>query len=101
MNVVGIIFGGAAMLFAVVAFVLPLAAWSAYVMSMLWGWFLVPLGVPAIGFVQAWGIMLMISVTRGLRAAEPEDNKALQRLGAWLLGTVLALGIGYVLKGYL
>jgi len=35
---------------------------NALVLSSLWLWFLVPLGVPAIGLAHAWGILILKNV---------------------------------------
>lgn len=48
--------------FGLVLFV-PLLLWSAFVLMKLWGWFLVPLGVPRIGLVGAVGVDLIVSLT--------------------------------------
>ncbi len=44
------------------ALALVLAAWKAFVLSVVWGWFVVPLGAPAIGVLHAYGLMLMLSL---------------------------------------
>ncbi len=41
---------------------LALSIYGALVVKHGWGWFIVPLGVPAIGLLHAWGIRLIISV---------------------------------------
>lgn len=40
---------------------LPFAAWAGFVVSVLWGWFVVPLGVASIGVWQAAGIVVLVS----------------------------------------
>lgn len=45
--------------------------WGGFVASMLWGWFITPLGIPPIGALHAAGIATVISAflgSRGLRA---------------------------------
>lgn len=41
------------------ALFLPLAAWAGFAISTVWGWFIVPLGVPRIGVWAAAGIYLL------------------------------------------
>jgi hypothetical protein len=43
---------------------LPLAAFQALVLSHVWAWFVVPLGVSPIGIVHAMGLVFVLSVVR-------------------------------------
>lgn len=45
---------------ATAGFVLVAVLWGGYIASLLWGWFLVPLGVPAIGYWHAVGIETLL-----------------------------------------
>ncbi len=40
--------------------------WGGFVISQLWGWFVVPLGVPAINTAHAAGLLLTLSLTRSM-----------------------------------
>lgn len=40
----------------------PLTFWKGYLVSIMWRWFLVPLGVPAVGAWHVIGIALVVSV---------------------------------------
>jgi hypothetical protein len=46
-------------------FVLELALliWRGFVIKMLWGWFLVPLGVPAISIALACGLLILLGIS--------------------------------------
>lgn len=37
-------------------------AWRGYVLSLVWAWFVMPLGVPAIGIAHAIGLSMTIAV---------------------------------------
>lgn len=53
--------------------------WSSFVATTLWGWFMVPLGVPSIGYWHAVGILSLISVlmgSRGLTYRSMQDKEA-------------------------
>lgn len=50
----------------------PLVAWRAYVLKIMWGWFVVPLGVPAITVPIAYGLTLVVSMFRP--SSYPDDE---------------------------
>lgn len=61
---------------------IPLALWRAYVIARLWAWYMVPLGVPAVGVVQAYGVSLVIGIVTGAAyrdatKREAEDDAAI------------------------
>lgn len=37
-----------------------------FVIVLYWGWFLTPLGIPAIGFATAFGISILLNVIKGI-----------------------------------
>ncbi len=43
------------------ALIIALSLWRGFVLSYLWTWFLVPLGVPDIGIIHAIGISMIAS----------------------------------------
>ena len=81
----------------------PGHAWRAFVISLLWRWFAVPLGLPAVSVLQVLGIAsavallrtsLFVSVEReGREWREKEYWKALAVLFG---GPAMALGLGYL-----
>lgn len=48
--------------------------WGGFVAATLWGWFVVPLGAPAISFWHAAGLGALVSVFLGSRGT-PQGNK--------------------------
>jgi hypothetical protein len=44
------------------AVLLLIGAATSYVIMLLWGFVLVPLGVPALTFLQTWGLMILLGV---------------------------------------
>ncbi len=80
------------------AIALVLAAWKAFVLSIVWGWFVVPLGAPAIGVLHAYGLMLMLSlVTFSLvRHKQMEEIPTSERLIFGLVHPGVALAISGV-----
>ena len=59
---------------AIIISVVWAAAWSGYTLSVLWGWFVVPVfGAPLLSVAQAYGLALVVRVASGLKDA-PESK---------------------------
>ena len=61
-----------------VALLVPLHFWRAFVASTLWGWFATPLGAPAVGVAHAAGLFALASLLTwyrlgDIRKSEKED----------------------------
>jgi hypothetical protein len=71
-------------------------SWQGFVVSVLWGWFLVPLQVPVIGVPHAIGLLLLLRLVRGRHGSATDwVVHDLDRV-AFELGigcTALALGV--------
>ena len=84
------------------------ALWGGFAASVLWGWFVVPLGVPEVSMLHAVGLMLALRALAGFSGKpqpdKPEDKMvALRALGRVLaVATVApgaALAVGWVVRG--
>ena len=76
--------------------ILPVSLFCAYVGKSLWWWFVVPLGAPAIGMAQAYGIDVLVSLWTmrlpptedaeniGLRTVKKMGGVALMLLAGWI-----------------
>lgn len=53
---------------------LPAVAWEGFVLSILWRWFLVPLGVAPVGVWAAAGIALVVGVLTHQTPSEPPEG---------------------------
>ena len=52
------------------------AAWSGFTLSVLWGWFMVPLfGLPALTVAQAFGVALVVRAMHGLSSGDQNKFK--------------------------
>ena len=84
------------------------ALWGGFAASVLWGWFVVPLGVPEVSMLHAVGLTLALRALAGF-SGKPQPDKhedkmvALRALGRVLsVATVApgaALAIGWVVRG--
>lgn len=76
-------------------------ALNGFMLSFMWEWFVVPLGVPSIGIAQAIGIAIIVSVLTyqgGDSSADAEDglNKILGRLFGKIVAFGIAFGLSFV-----
>lgn len=88
---------------ALVVTSIPVALLKALVISWLWLWFLVPLGVPPVGVVHALGITYVVwAILAGVKTQDfkTEDSKwyteTISQLIFTLLASLVLWGFGYV-----
>ena len=77
---------------------------NGYVLSILWVWFLVPLGLPVISIAHSIGIAMITSwITYQYKVTTQEDkDKVLEGLGIVLIVRPLAIiGVGYIVKQFM
>lgn len=76
-------------------------AWSGYVLSILWGWFIVPVfHLPALSIAQAVGMAIVIGmVTRDLNVKR-EDQDMASAISVPLVYNLLMLVIGWVVHQF-
>ena len=88
------------------------ALWGGFAAATLWGWFVVPLGVPEVSVLHAMGLTLALRALAGFsgkpQPAKHEDKMVALRALGRALGRVLAvatvapgaaLAIGWVVRG--
>jgi hypothetical protein len=80
--------------FVALALLPLLMAARAAVLMVLWGWFVVPLGVPALGFWGAAGMVLVVDVARAY-SPRPKGEPKRTNVEACLLvlGSFAVLGV--------
>lgn len=75
-----------------------------WAMSILWLWFIVPLGMKELNIPMAIGLCLVISVCSYYRPHKSESNdlnETLSNLAMVFIKPILLLAIGWVVKGFL
>jgi hypothetical protein len=74
-----------------------LAVWWAYVLTVMWGWFIVPLGLHAIGKAHAYGLVVLVGM---LKARAPKKGEQSAPIAATLvfsaLGPAVSLLCGWI-----
>jgi hypothetical protein len=84
------------------AAIAALSVLRGWVLSIIWGWFLVPLGLPAIGIAQAIAISLIASFLTHQAGDKKREGKEIAELWAGLLlNPLLALGMAWIVKQFL
>lgn len=81
-----------------IALVVLLAIQQAWAISILWGWFIVPLGVPAIGIAAAVGVSVTVSALRGRRKGP--DDEGWKALAKAALQPWFCLAVGWTAKQF-
>lgn len=86
---------------ALIGLVVVLASipWSTFVATVVWGWFVMPLGLPAIGKAQAFGLMLLIGLFRSYKPSktgESAETSLTTQVGFYLGGPALTLLLGHI-----
>lgn len=76
-----------------------------YVLSVLWGWFAVPLfGLPPIGIPAAIGVALIVGMLSHEHQRQPKSEgkyDAVVELSAVFIRPFVALGIGWIVKRFM
>jgi hypothetical protein len=82
------------------AFTVLLAIYGGFCLWVLWGWFMVPLGLPPIGIAWAIGLSTIFAMVAPTPAPAPE-GKAKNHLVAIIAKPALALVSGFVVKQFM
>lgn len=93
-----------AIIIAVLIIYLPLQFYLAWAASTLWGWFMIPLGLPAISILHMWGICLTLGVMRPRTIFIKKDDRPYDFRGTALTATLapgISVAIGAIIKFWL
>jgi hypothetical protein len=91
------------LLFSVILTLIIGPFWNGFVASILWGWFVVPLGVPTISYLHAVGLGLVVGIYKNAPAAQQQGKKSEidamgEMLGHAFVTPALMLVIGWFIK---
>lgn len=86
-------------------FVLGLTAWEALALKLLWGWFLIPYGAPALPFAVFMGLVLIVGYltpnkTNIASRFKAKDEEALKDMVGALLRPGLVMGFGWLIQRF-
>lgn len=87
--------------FGIVGLIIVASIIRGYVLSIMWGWFVVPIfNLPSLGIAQSIGIAMVIAMlTHQYIPTKDKDNW--QPWFNVLIGPWLALGAAWIVKGYM
>lgn len=77
--------------------------YNAWVLTILWGWFIVPLGVKSLSIAHAYGFTLvtgLILSNRGIKENKGKDDWV-SSIITWLLLPLVALFFGWIAVGFM
>jgi hypothetical protein len=83
-------------MFLLLALTVPLTLETGWVIWSLWAWFLVPLGVPALGFWQASGLLLLKDIIVARRSSNRPANDILSETLGWMVMLPVIWGLGRI-----
>ena len=78
---------GAALVLAPLAVLL-----KSWVLTIMWGWFVVPLGLPQIGMAHAWGIVMVAAMLARSPDTETDDDEDKPEHRLWIAVAARSFG---------
>lgn len=82
----------------VIVLLFGLILFDAFALQIMWGWFVVPLGVPPVGLAHAYGVFLLWLLFKPIRVREGDVWKS---MGKRIVRTLLVLGLGWIVQGFM
>lgn len=95
------ILGVPVMMIGIVLLATPFALLTAWAVQKLYGWFVLPLGAPQLNLWHVWGLMLMVNLIKPARSNDNNTTKTLIHLAATIFTALLAVLLGYLIKGHI
>ncbi len=86
---------------AIIIGIILLSILRGFVLSYLWQWFVVPLGVPDITVVHAIGISMLVAFLTYENAYQGDSKEATTKLAGSVLAMPFILLIGYVIHSFM
>lgn len=84
---------------------IPAIIWKGFVISILWEWFAVPIGAPALGTAHILGLVLLFGyLTRkasGVSKDEPDLKKTREKTIETMGVGCIVLVAGWIMKGFM
>ena len=102
----GTLFGCGIGLLLAAGIIIGSSVLGGWVLSLLWAWFLVPMGLPAITIAQAIGVSLVISMLTqqfipDARTAEQRKAQLWHNVLITILHPFMVLLMGWIVRGFL
>lgn len=93
---------GAIIIPAMFVVMVPFLLWKCYVLSVLWGWFIVPyFHIPQPPIWALYGLMMVVGMFRDVDTEEKETKTDWKKLFMSLtVSPAIALGVGWLIHHY-
>lgn len=77
--------------------------YNAWVLTILWGWFIVPLGVKSLSIAHAYGFTLVIGLILSNRGVKENKDKEdwTSSIIVWILLPAVSLLFGWIAVGFM
>jgi len=80
--------------------IIPIGLYRGWVLTILWMWFIVPLGVPEIGIAHAWGISMIIGMLTATHIYK-EDKNPVKSFTNLIFAPLILLAFAYVIHSFM
>ena len=100
----GIVIGAIGILLLILLTIAAGTALNGFVIQVMWGWFLIPLGLPVLGLANAMGLGLLIRYLtwQKIPSKEKTSNKELMdNILTAVFYPLLVLGLGFVVHSFM
>lgn len=85
-----------------IAAIFALVTWLGFVASIMWGWFVVPLGAPAIGTAHAIGLMCIWALLSTKKSKSDGDSTgAYWQSAVQAMGGLFLLGAAWIARAFM
>lgn len=74
---------------------------NALALSIIWGWFIVPMGMMPLGLAQAAGVSLVVGYLTHQISPQKDERELPELIALVLLWPLTVLGIGWVIQLFL
>lgn len=82
-----------------IGYIIIVGYFRAFVLTKLWGYFLVPLGLMEVGIWHAWGLSLLVTLFTYQQPSNSEKTNFVSALINPVLLSLIAWGIGALIHG--
>ena len=100
---VGIVIGAAGVLILIASLIAAAILVHGFVLKLMWAWFLIPLGLPALGLAHACGLGLLARYLTWQRMPKSEDDEDanMRRLALNFIYPCIILSLGAIIHSFM
>lgn len=80
------------------AIAIPLVLLRSWALVTLWGWFVVPFGVPQVHYLQGVALFLIVGLCAEHQKFKNHEIEPIESLALTLLSPLVAVGTGWIIR---